>query len=93
MDSRFSDFDDAHAYQKLVDRAKSADAKNFVLDFSHDKARCAFDVDESEVKSLLDTEVGGTMIRAFTRLADFQQKPPAYSTRWMYVCAHGFYAL
>ena len=54
----FKNFDEDLAFHDCVRRAKDADARNFVLDFSHDSARCAFDIDESGLKTLLETEVG-----------------------------------
>ncbi|KAL9083264.1 MAG: hypothetical protein Q9159_005875 [Coniocarpon cinnabarinum] len=49
----FGNFDDSHVYTQALGRARSADARNFVLDFSHEKARCAFDIDEGDLRQLL----------------------------------------
>lgn len=57
MAVNFKDFDDRPQFHDFVKRAKDADARNFVLDFSHEKARCAFDIDETDLKILLETEV------------------------------------
>lgn len=53
----FRDFDEPQEFTQFLDRAKHADANNFVLDFSHETARCAFDIDESDLKAQLEIEV------------------------------------
>lgn len=57
MPKEFEDFDEPANFHKYVKRAKDADARNFVLEFSHDKARCAFDIDETDLKTVLENEV------------------------------------
>ena len=56
----FKDFDAREAYEPLSKRARSASARNFVLDFSHARARCAFDIDESDLQSISSVEVHRT---------------------------------
>ena len=53
----FRDFDDFSSFQHMEKLARSANSKNFVLDFNHDEAWCAFDVGSSSLGKLLGSPV------------------------------------
>ena len=74
MSADFRDFDDPVEFHRLVKKAKHPNSENFVIDFSHDKARCAFDVDESQVNGLLRTEVRMLRVAFVSLKADWMKE-------------------
>ena len=71
----FVDFDDQNEFNKAFLRAKVHSTRNFVVEFNADQAECAFDLDESQIESLLEPRA--------------HDAPPARSsthlTRWIHI--------
>ena len=49
----FEDFDAEDIFPKFKRAVESAGSKNFVLDFSHEKALCAFDISLNSMKEAI----------------------------------------
>ena len=49
----FLDFDEPAVFQKFKDQAKSHQTRNFVIDFTEEKAVCAFDLSAEGINRIL----------------------------------------
>lgn len=70
----FQDFDIEEVFNKAWDHVENQDSKNFVVEFSLERAQIAFDLGVDEIRELLSQE-----------LDDRKDRP----VRWMYVVALG----
>lgn len=71
----FVDFDDQIEFDNAFSKAKAQSTRNFVIDFNVDQAKCAFDLDEVEIESLLEPRTHNPP----------SSQPASYSTRWIHI--------
>ena len=71
----FVDFDNQNEFNKAFLRAKAHPTKNFVVEFNADQAKCAFDLDESQIGSLLEPRTHDAP----------PARPATRQTRWIHI--------
>lgn len=83
---RFRNIDNADIFTEYLKHLRIAETRNFVLDFGRDDAWCAIDLDDQDIRALLNAQACPQLDPVRCRGSSNWlpiQRPSSLETRWM----------